>query len=93
MDGFYVAKTQKLSDKQKGEENKKAKKYHKVKDDAMKAETGNDKKDEQHQSLKKESKKPKGNNKRGKGASQDDTEGDGNSSKKTNMSIDPNVQV
>ena len=49
--------------------------------------------DEQHQSLKKESKKPKGNNKRGKGASQDDTEGDGNSSKKTNMSIDPNVQV
>ena len=97
MDGFYVAKIQKLSDKRKGEEEKKTEKAKdEVKDDATKAEAGNDKKDQQQQSSKKKkSKKPKGKRSRGKGASHDDAEGDDNEQarKKTKMSIAPNVQA
>lgn len=97
MDGFYVAKIQKLSDKRKGEEEKKAEEAtDEVKDDAVKVKAGDDKKDKQQQSSKKNKKNQKGK-KRGKGSSQDDAEGDDNEKsmprKKTKMSVAPKVQA
>lgn len=66
MDGFYVAKIQKISDKKKGEEDKeKAEKAAaNVKDDTLKVQAGGDKKKVDAGRSNKKSKRPKGKKRR-----------------------------
>jgi hypothetical protein len=96
MDGFYVAKIQKLSDKRKGEEDKKEQQAEMasdevIKDDTVKLEVSNDSK---QQGTKKNNK----NKKRGKVSGADDRDNDGGEAtlprKKSKVSYAPsNVQL
>lgn len=89
MDGFYVAKIQKLSDKRKGEEDKKEQDAKMATDDvikenAVKAEVSNESK----------KKKKQQNFKRGKASNVDDRDDDGGEAtiqrKKSKISYAPN---
>ena len=91
MDGFYVAKIQKLSDKRKGEEDKKEQDAKMATDDvtkenAVKAEVSNE--------SKKADKKKQKNFKRGKASNVDDRDDDGDEAtiqrKKPKISYAPN---
>lgn len=92
MDGFYVAKIQKLSDKRKGEEDKKEQDATMATDDVIKDNTV--KAEVSNESKKQGSKKKQKNFKRGKASNADNHDDDGDEAtiqrKKSKISYAPN---